>query len=409
MVKFSEVRIESGPAPRVRPFAPWPVFAEDEVEAALGVLRSGRVNYWTGDEGREFEQEFAAYCGCAHGIALANGTVALELALRSLGVGAGAEVVVPARTFIATASAVVACGARPVVADVDAFSGTLTAESIAAVLTSRTRAVIPVHLAGWPCEMPEIMALARRHDLKVIEDCAQSHGARLGGRPVGSFGDAAAFSFCQDKILTTAGEGGLLATNDAELWKRAWSYKDHGKSHDAVFEHRHPPGFRWLHHSFGSNMRLSEIQAAVGRVALRKLDGWVEQRRRLAQALIDGLGRLPALQVNVPPADVYHPYYKFYAFVRPERLRDGWDRDRIMKAITDAGIPCFSGTCGEIYLEEAFSGELRPAQRLPVARRLGETSLMFLVHPTLDLADMDDVCRAVERVLAAATSDARVP
>lgn len=409
MAKSPELRIESDPPPRARPFSPWPVFAEDEIEAALRVLRSGRVNYWTGDEGREFEQEFAAYCGCAHGIALANGTLALELALRSLGVGAGAEVVVPARTFIATASAVVACGARPVVADVDALSGTLTAESIAAVLTSRTRAVIPVHLAGWPCEMPEIMALAHRHDLKVIEDCAQAHGARLGGRPVGSFGDAAAFSFCQDKILTTAGEGGLLATNDAELWKRAWSYKDHGKSHDAVFERRHPPGFRWLHESFGSNMRLSEIQAAVGRVALRKLDGWVEQRRRLAQALIDGLGRLPALQVNVPPADVYHPYYKFYAFVRPELLRDGWDRDRIMKAITDAGVPCFSGTCSEIYLEEAFSGDLRPAQPLPVARRLGETSLMFLVHPTLDLADMDDVCRAVEHVLAAATSDARGP
>lgn len=395
----------SDPTPPVRrrPFAPWPVFAEDEVAAATEVLRTGRVNYWTGEQGREFEQEFAAQAGCAHGIALANGTVALELALRMLGVGPGDEVVVPARTFIATASAAVMVGARPVVADVDPISGTMTAETVAAVLSPRTRAVIPVHLAGWPCDMPAILDLARRRGLKVIEDCAQAHGARLGGRPVGSFGDAAAFSFCQDKILTTAGEGGLLVTNDRDLWQRAWSYKDHGKSREAVFERKHPPGFRWLHESFGTNMRMSEIQAAVGRVALRKLDGWVATRRRHAQALIDGLSRLPGLRISAPDADVYHAYYKFYAYVRPELLRAGWDRDRIMQAINAEGVPCFSGTCSEIYREQAFGPELRPEGRLPAARELGETSLMFLVHPTLELADMHDTCRAAERVLTTAT------
>lgn len=391
--------------PQHRVFAPWPVFADDEVEAAVAVLRSGRVNYWTGEQGREFEQEFAAYCGCAHGIALANGTLALELALRMLGVGAGDEVVVPSRTFIATASATVVVGARPVVADVDPDSGTVTAETIAAVLTPRTRAIIPVHLAGWPCDMPAIMALARSRGLKVIEDCAQAHGARIGGRSVGSFGDAAAFSFCQDKILTTAGEGGLLTTNDTDLWKRAWSFKDHGKSLEAVYERKHPPGFRWLHESFGSNMRLSEIQAAVGRVALRKLPGWVEKRRQLAQALITGLSAQPALRVAIPPGDVHHAYYKFYAYIRPERLRQGWSRDRVMHEITTAGVPCFSGSCSEIYQEQAFSPELRPAARLPVAQALGETSLMFLVHPTLELADMDTTCRVVAQVLAAATAD----
>ncbi len=390
---------------RSRPFAPWPVFADDEIAAVVRVLQSGRVNYWTGDEGRQFEQEFAAYCGCAHGIALANGTLALELALRSLGIGAGDEVIVPSRTFIATASAVVVCGARPVIADVDPVSQVVTAESIAAVLGPRTRAIIPVHLAGWPCDMPAIMDLAHRRGLKVIEDCAQAHGARLDGRPIGSFGDAAAFSFCQDKILTTAGEGGLLAMNDTELWQRAWSFKDHGKSHTAVFERQHPPGFRWLHESFGSNMRLSEVQAAVGRIVLRKLDGWVAQRRRLAHALLGPLGRLPALRVTIPDDRVYHSYYKFYAFVRPERLLAGWDRDRIMRSICAEGVPCFSGTCSEIYREQAFPAELRPPARLPVAMALGETSLMFLVHPTLDLADMADTVHAVERVLSAATNE----
>lgn len=389
---------------RSRPFAPWPTFAEDEVDAALQVLRSGQVNYWTGHQGQEFEREFAAYCGCAHAIAVANGTVALELALRSFGIGPGDEVIVPSRTFIATASAVVVCGATPVVADVDPISQTLTVDTIGAVLGPRTRAIIPVHLAGWPCDMPAIMDLARRHGLKVIEDCAQAAGARLHGRPVGSFGDAAAFSFCQDKILTTAGEGGLLATNDGEMWRRAWSYKDHGKSHDAVFNREHPPGFRWLHESFGSNLRLSEIHAAVGRVALRKLDGWVTKRRELAHALLERLGALPALRVTRPPPHVHHAYYKFYAFIRPERLASDWNRDRIMQAIVDLGVPCFSGTCSEIYLEKAFPAALRPATRLPVARDLGETSLMFLVHPTLELADIMDVGRAVEHVVAMATA-----
>lgn len=392
----------AAPPIRTRPFAPWPVFADDEIEPVLRALRTGKVNYWTGDQGREFEREFAAYCGCAHGIAVANGTVALELALRGYGVGPGDEVVVPSRTFIATASAAVVCGATPVVADLDPDSQTLTAEAIARVLTPRTRAIIPVHLAGWPCDMPAIMALARRHDLKVIEDCAQAHGARLDGRPVGSLGHAAAFSFCQDKILTTAGEGGMLVTDDDALWRRAWSFKDHGKSYDAAHARAQSTGFRWLHESFGSNLRLSELHAAVGRVALRKLDGWVEKRRRLAQALIDGLGRLPALRVAVPPPNVYCAYYKFYAHVRPERLRRGWDRDRVMQAIAAEGVPCFSGTCSEIYLEQAFPPHMRPAERLPVARALGETSLMFLVHPTLELEDMADVCRAVERVLAVA-------
>lgn len=388
---------------RSRPFAPWPVFTSDEIEPVLAALRSGKVNYWTGGQGKAFEREFADYCGVSHGIAVANGTVALELALRMYGIGAGDEVVVPSRTFIATASAAVVCGARPVVADIDPRSQTMTARSIEAVLTPRTRAIIPVHLAGWPCDMPAIMELARSRGIKVIEDCAQAHGARLHGRSVGSFGDAAAFSFCQDKILTTAGEGGMLVTNDDLLWRRAWSFKDHGKNYEMANTPATSSKFRWLHDSFGSNLRLPELSAAVGRVALRKLDGWVVRRRLLAQALIDGLGKLPALRVVEPPSHVYSSYYKFYAFVRPERLRRGWDRDRVMQAIAAEGVPCFSGTCSEIYLERAFPPELRPAERLPVARTLGDTSLMFLVHPTLELEDMADVCRAVERVLSIAS------
>ena len=398
-----KLALDGGIPLRCQSFAPWPVFPQDEIDAAMATLRSGRVNYWTGGEGRTFEREFAAFTGCTHAIALANGTVALELALYALGIGPGDEVIVTSRTFIASASAVVMRGATPVVADVDQESQNITAETVSAAITPRTRAIIAVHLAGWPCDMSPIMELAREHGLKVVEDCAQCHGATYGGRPVGSLGDVAAFSFCQDKIMTTGGEGGMLTTNDPGLWDRAWSFKDHGKSWDAVYNRQHPPGFRWLHESFGTNWRLTEMQSAIGRVQLGKLPGWTVTRQRHAAILTEGFSRIPALRVTVPPSGIGHAYYKYYVFVRPDALRPEWDRDRIMAAVNAEGIPCFSGSCSEIYREKAFTvNGLGPAERLPVAQQLGGTSLMFLVHPTLSEQDMRDTCQVVEKVMLAA-------
>jgi dTDP-4-amino-4,6-dideoxygalactose transaminase len=383
--------------------APWPHFPDDEVTAAITCLRSGKVNYWTGAEGREFEKEFASFTGCKYAIALANGTVALELALYALGIGAGDEVIVTPRTFIASSSCCVMRGAIPVLADVDPVSQNITAETIQPHITPRTKAIICVHLAGWPCDMDPIMALAREYGLEVIEDCAQAHGATYKGQPVGSLGDVAAFSFCQDKIMSTGGEGGMLTTNDEALWRKAWEFKDHGKSYDAVYNRQHAPGFRWLHDSFGTNCRLTEMQSAIGRVQLAKLPEWTQIRQRHADLLTKGFATIPALRVTVPPAEIGHAYYKYYVFVQPEQLREGWDRDRLMNAVVAEGIPCFSGSCSEIYLEKAFDG-LRPAERLPVARELGETSLMFLIHPTLSEQDMLDTVAAVEKVMAKAAS-----
>ncbi len=396
--------IDGGPPVRTDPLPAWPHFAADEIAAVAAVLASGQVNYWTGDEGRAFEREFAAYHDVPHAIALANGTVALELALQVLDVGPGDEVVTSSRTFIASASCAAMRGARPVCADVDPDSQNLTAESVAAVLTPRTKAVIAVHLAGWPVDLDPLMALARERGLFVIEDCAQALGATYKGRAVGSIGDIGAFSFCQDKILTTGGEGGMLTLADEARWHRAWSFKDHGKSWDAVYNRTHGPGFRWLHESWGTNMRLTEPQAAIGRAQLAKLAAWLATRTRHAERLRACFEAIPALRVPAPPADVTHAWYKFYAFVRPERLAPGWDRDRLMAAIAAEGVPCFSGSCSEIYLEKAFPPEWRPAERLPVARELGETSLMFLVHPTLADGDLGDVCEAVEKVFAVASA-----
>lgn len=397
-------KIVQPPARPTLSFAPWPYFTADEIEAVTSVLRSGKVNYWTGQEGQQFESEFAKYVGTKRAICVANGTVALELALYALGIGPGDEVITTSRTFIASASCVVMCGARPVCVDVDRNSQTITAETIRKAITPRTKAIIAVHLAGWPCDMNPILQLAEEHSLNVIEDCAQAHGATYQGKQVGSLGHMAAFSFCQDKILTTGGEGGMVTTNDDQLWDRAWSYKDHGKSYDAVFRRQHPPGFRWLHESFGTNWRLTEMQSALGRVILQKLSGWVAIRHQHAARLTECFRSLPALRVTEPPSEIGHSYYKYYVFVRPDRLRKGWSRDRIVSEITVAGVPCFSGSCSEIYLERAFPPQMRPSGHLPVARELGETSLMFLVHPTLLDAHIEMTCDTVQRVMEQATA-----
>lgn len=382
----------------------WPSFAEDEIAAAAEVLRSGRVNYWTGSNGKEFEAEYAAALGVPHAIALANGTVSLEMALKALGVGPGDEVVVSPRSFMASVSCVVTVGARPVFADVERDSGNLTAATISAVLTPRTKAVIPVHLAGWPCEMEAIMALAKQRGFWVIEDCAQAHGATYRGRPVGVWGHVGSFSFCQDKIITTGGEGGLLVTANRELWAKLWALKDHGKSYDACFNRQWPPGFRWLHESFGSNYRMTEMQAAIGRIALRKLHGWTATRRRHAARLSDCLRRFAAIRVPAQPAEIQHACYKYYVYVQQGGLRSGWTRDRLMAEIVSAGVPCFSGSCSEIYLEKAIvDAGLAPADRLPVARELGETALMFLVHPTLSDEDLEWSCARIAGVLGNAS------
>lgn len=408
--------------------AAWPYFADDEILSAATVLKSGRVNQWTGHEVQNFQDEFAAFCGVKHAIALANGSAALELALYALNIGPGDEVIVTPRTFVASAGCVALRGAKPVFADVDPESQNIAAESIRKVITPRTRAIIPVHLAGWPCDMDPILEVAEEYGLKVIEDCAQCHGAvyysrrpgrnadaghgapierdgvRLYPRMTGSLGDIAAFSFCQDKIMTTGGEGGMLLTDDDALWEKAWAFKDHGKSYDAVYHRQHPPGFRWLHESFGTNWRLTEMQAAIGRRQLKKLPDWVAARRRNAAILTAAFSGMAGLRVTAPPENVRHAYYKYYIFVRPEGLKADWNRDRIMNAVTAEGAPCFSGSCSEVYLEKAFEGNgLRPAERLPVARELGETSLMFLVHPTLTEKDMEMVVDIVKKVMILAS------
>lgn len=384
--------------------APWPSFSQDELTAVENVLRSGRVNQWTGEEVRAFETEFAEFAGCQHAIAVNNGTLALDLALRGLGIGAGDEVVVTPRTFIASVSSVVNAGATPVFADIDRDSGNISTATIRKVLSDKTRALVVVHLAGWPCDMTDIMHLAQQHDLLVIEDCAQAHGASIDGKSIGSFGHAAAWSFCQDKIMSTGGEGGMVTCNNKELWSRMWSMKDHGKSYDAVFNRQHPPGFRWLHESIGHNWRMLEMQAAIGRIQLRKMPEWSARRAEIAARYAACLAPFAkAIRAPMPADHLRHAWYRFYAYVDPQALNVGWSRDRIVNEVNALNIPMMQGSCSEVYLEKAFDGTgWRPDHALPTARELGETSLMLLTHPTLSDDDVARTCGAVEFVLTQA-------
>ncbi len=381
------------------PFSPWPSFTEKEAEAVKQVILSNKVNYWTGSECREFEKEFAQWSDSSHAVCVANGTLALDACLAALNIGQEDEVIVTSRTFLASVSAIANCGAKPVFADVDLDSQNITASTIVPQITKKTKAIICVHLAGWPCEMDAIIQLAQSKSIAIIEDCAQAHGAQYKNKAVGSLGDIAAWSFCQDKIMTTGGEGGMVTTNNKALWNTVWSLKDHGKSYDAIYNKQHAPGFRWLHESLGHNWRMMETQGTIGRIQLKKMDSWTQARTQNAVKISEAAQTHSIFRVPEVPGHITHAWYKCYAFIEPSALKDGWNRDRIMNTIQEQGVPCFSGSCSEVYLEKAFEGTgIRPKERLPNAQELGETSLMFLVHPTLTESEIQQTCSAITTV-----------
>jgi dTDP-4-amino-4,6-dideoxygalactose transaminase len=380
-------------------FSPWPSFTQEEIEAVQNVLLSNKVNYWTGDECRKFEKEFSTWSESKYSVALSNGTVALDIAFKALNIGYGDEVIVTSRSYIASISAIVNSGATPVFADVNLASQNITPESIRSVVTDKTRAIVCVHLAGWPCDMDEIMALANKHGYYVIEDCAQAHGAKYKGKSVGSIGHIGCWSFCQDKIMTTGGEGGMV-TNDESLWRKMWAYKDHGKSYEAVYEREKPKGneFRWLNESFGTNGRMTEMQAAIGRIQLKRMFDWHKKRLSNANYIWNAAKNCKGLRVAAVPDYIEHAAYKCYVFVE-----GGVElRDKMITQINEKGVPCYSGACSEVYLEKAFENtDLRPKKRLVNAKKLGETSLMFMVHPTLTKEEIQKTCNVLTEVALA--------
>tara|TARA_A100001015_G_scaffold317069_1_gene433018 strand:+ start:1488 stop:2663 length:1176 start_codon:yes stop_codon:yes gene_type:complete len=381
-------------------FSPWPSFTREEADAISEILLSNRVNYFTGQENKKFEKEYANWINCEYAITVANGTVALDLALKALNIGEGDDVIVTPRSFIASISSVVNCKARPIFADIDLSTQNITANNIRSVITKNTKAIICVHLAGYPCEMDEIMDIANEYNVYVIEDCAQAHGAKYKGKSVGSIGHIGCWSFCQDKIITTGGEGGMVTTNEKVFWKRMWAYKDHGKSYEAVYERKHPEGFRWLHDSFGTNWRMTEIQAKIGRIQLKRMAIWHKTRLEYANTIWNTARNCKGLRVPNIPNFIEHAAYKCYVFLKSNDIKNNWNCKKIIKAINDQGVPCYSGSCSEVYLEKAFDEtNFKPETRLPNAKELGDTSLMFLVHPSLTQKEIEQTCSVLTSVM----------
>lgn len=375
----------------------WPFFTNEMIDNVKNVLQSGKVNQWTGSKVFEFEKKFAEYFGTKYAIALSNGSVAIELCLKAIGIHPGDEIIVTPRTFIASASSVNICGGTPIFIDVDENSQNITLQNIQKAYTTKTKAVILVHLAGWPCQLSEIVDWCHEHNIYVIEDCAQSHGAKYNNKYAGTFGDINAWSFCQDKIITTGGEGGMVTTDNYQLYKIAWSYKDHGKNYDKVFLTPKPttPSFRWLHDSIGTNWRMTEMQASIGIDALEHLDEWVNFRRSAAAIFNSVFSELHLVRITLPPDNIYHSYYKYYFFINPNYLKKNCTRDDIISQINNLGIPCFQGTCGEVYKEKAYSYDLQ----LPVTKQLTQNSIMLLVDPSYTLDTIKQISLLIKNIL----------
>ena len=403
VVTAHELAVDGGTPVRLVPPPQWPAYAADEIAAVIATLCSGKVNQWTGNKVRSFERAFADLHEVPFAVALATGSLALEAVLRGCGVGPGDEVIVTPRSFIASASCVDLVGAKPVFADIDLDSEAITPGTVAPLITERTKAIIVVHLNGRPADMPGFVELADRHNILIIEDCAQAHGARIDGKLVGSFGHASAFSFCQEKIITTGGEGGMALFKDESHWRRAWSYRDNGKDYEMIFNRPPQPGFRWAHTRVGSNWRLTEIQAAIGLRQLRKLPAWTAARAANARKLTRWLAPYPSVHIAPLPANYQHAFYRFSFRLEPARLRSDWNRDRVVRALIAEGIPAMPGACPELYREGVYAQSMAGFQRLPNAAYLGTVSLCLLVHPTLDESFLGDCRVALKKVFDAAT------
>ncbi len=357
----------------------WPKYSSEEINAVVKVLSSGKGNYWAGQEGKLFEKEFSKWSGAKYSVSVSNGTIALEAALKSLDIGLQDEVIVTSRTYVASASSISLIGAKPVFADVDLDSQNIDIESIKAAITKKTKAIICVHLAGWPCDMNAIMEISKAHNIYVIEDCAQAHGAKFNNKSVGTFGHVGAWSFCQDKIISTGGEGGMITTSSKKILKKILSYRDHGRDFDIDTNNNNK--FQWIRGSIGTNARLTEMQSAIGRIQLQLVDSWVETRRKNSDKIWNAARNIKGLRAPVVPSNVYHACYKCYIFVQPKLLKPKCGRNWIMDELIKRDVECFTGSCPEVYLEKAFPPT---TARMKNSKELGETSIMFKVDQTVD-------------------------
>jgi dTDP-4-amino-4,6-dideoxygalactose transaminase len=383
-----ELALHGGRKTALAPFPPWPQFAERTLTDILEPLKNGRVASWSGAKCAEFEQRWAAWAGAPHAIACSSGTAALHMALLACGVRPGDEVIAPSHTFASTSLAILHAGAVPVFCDV-AEDQTLSPSAVEPLVTGRTRALVVVHLYGIPCDMERILPAARRHGLRVIEDCAQATGAEVQGRKAGTLGDAGCFSLSMVKHVSTGGEGGMVVTGSDQVAGVCRSLRNYGREQDA--------DGGWAHARVGFNYRLTEMQSIIGLNELARLDSWNLPRRRGFAKIYDhafsGLYGVRAVPLNSPQR--LNAYWKYPLQVEPDRLACGMDELRA--ALAAEGIPEAGGAWPETYQEPAFADP--SGRRCPVAEQLGKRTLVLALHPTWEKAHIETCVAAVKKVL----------
>jgi len=351
-----KLAIDGGPKAVTNKLAAWPQFDEKAIKAAEQVLRSGKVNYWTGPRGMEFEKKFAAWQGSKFAISTSSGTSALHVGLSALGIGPGDEVIVPSYTFIASSFAIVQAGAVPRFADVNIEDHCISVASAEKLINKRTRAIMPVHLYGNVCDMDRVLEFARRHKLYVIEDNAEAFGGVYKGRKTGTLGHMAACSFCQNKTFTTGGEGGMVTTDDEEWAWNARSFRDHGydvkeRLNLLEIEQKLP----YIHNMVGWNYRMTEMQSAIGLAELARMDTWnLPTRRRNAHIIMDAIGNLP--RVKYQPIDTEERQNGWYVLAFSLDIENmDCDIDRFVAAAGAEGAPCWKVFWPQCHTEKAFT------------------------------------------------------
>ena len=390
----------------------YPYYNKTTQKRVQQVLKSGKVNYWTGTECKNFEKEFSRYIGNKYAVTVSNGSIALELALKALRLKKGDEIIVSPRSFIISASCVLNLGLKPIFADVD-DNGNLDIYQIKKIYNQNVKAIIVVHLNGLSCDMDPIVRFVKNKKIFLIEDCSQAHGAIYKGNKVGSFGHISTWSFCQDKIISTGGEGGMVSTNDKKLWLKLWSLKDHGKNFNSVFFKNHKEGFRWHHEDLGSNYRMTELQATIGREQLKSLDKQIKKRNLIANIYLKGLKDYYQKYNIINKPDFKHQtcslkkfdktcnkcrhaFYRLNLFINKTKIK----QHKLIELLNKNKITCFVGSCPEIYREKIFRKfKFYPKKRLSNAKLLGEISLMFPIYPNKALKKIKSEISTIKKIL----------
>ena len=362
----------------------WPIVSSKEIKIVNKVLKSNKLNYWTGTNCTNFEKEFSNKFKIKYSISLANGSVGLDIAIKSLKLKKNSEIIVTPRSYISSVTSVINQGLKPIFADIDLNSQNIEAKNIEKKITKNTKAVVVVHLGGMPSNMIKIKELAKKYNLKIIEDCSQAHGAKINNKYVGTFGDVSVWSFCNDKILNTLGEGGIVATKNRNNFKNLWSLKDCGKNYSKLRKKKRQFKFRWVHDFEGTNLRMTEVQAAVGRYQLKQLDKWIKKRNINSIKINKVCEKFRSIKTQKTPKNFTNAYYRCYVFLRPNFIKKGWTREKILKYLNKIGLYCDVGSCPEIYKEKfLITNKLVSSKELENASLVGKTSIAFKVSPNI--------------------------